>query len=139
MPRNLLKKLTPVESFLTIAIIVLLILFSVFLIRNIQLAHRSGVFQNHMPISELLLKNKQMNQTSARDIEYIDTWMTFQYINFVFDIRENYLKDMLHIEDVHYPNLSIERYIRNQKLDKAIFIEEIKKQVLEYMSLQPIK
>lgn len=92
-----------------------------------------------MPISELLLKNKQTNQTSVRDIEYIDAWMTFQYINFVFDIREDYLKEVLYIEDTHYPNLSIGRYIKNQKLDSAVFIKEIKERVFEYMSLHPVK
>lgn len=139
MSRNPLRRLAPVESFLIIAIIILLILFSVFFIRNVQLAHKTGVFQSHMPISELLLKNKQTNQTSVRDIEYIDTWMTFQYINFVFDIREDYLKEALYIEDTHYPNLSIGRYIKNQKLDSAVFIKEVKERVFEYMSLHPIK
>lgn len=137
MFQNLLRKTTPIESFLIVVIIILLIVFSVFLIRNVQLAHKSGVFKSYTPISELLLKNKEMNRTSIKDTEYIDIWMTFQYINFIFDIPENHLRDTLHITDPRYPNLTIGRYIKNGKLDRMTVIDEIKRIVREYMSLHP--
>lgn len=135
----LLKKLTILEYFLIGIIIVLLTIFSVLLVHNIQLAHKTGVFQNRTSISELLLKNKQTNVTSIQDVEYIDVWMTFEYINFIFNLPENYLKDMLYIDDTHYANLSIGRYIKDKKLDRDIFINEVKNKVKEYIVLHPTK
>jgi hypothetical protein len=114
-------------------------MFSVFLIHNIQLAHKEGVFQSHTSISDLLLKNKQTNKTSIQDIEYIDIWMTFGYINFIFNLPENYLKEVLHIDNTHYPNFPIGRYIKDKKLDKDTFIQELKDRVREYIVLHPIK
>jgi len=139
MLENPLKKISSLESFLIIATIALLMIFSVLLIRNIQLAHKTGVFEKHTPISELLLKNKEANQTSIADVDYIDVWMTFQYINFVFDIPEDYLKGALHIKDPHYPNLPIGRYMKSNNLDKSVWLEEVKRMVREYVSLHPNK
>lgn len=139
MLENPLKKASSLESFLIIAAIALLMVFSSLLIRSVQLAHKTGVFEKHTPISELLLKNKETNRTSVADVDYIDVWMTFQYINFVFDIPENYLKDTFRIEDPHYPNLPIGRYVRSRNLDKNVLLEEIKGKVREYMQLHPNK
>ncbi|MDD5377413.1 MAG: hypothetical protein PHH16_04870 [Candidatus Gracilibacteria bacterium] len=139
MLENPMKKISPLESILVIVTIVLLIAFSVLLIRNIQLAHKTGLFGNHAPISELLLRNKETNQTSIADVDYIDTWMTFQYINFVFDIPEDSLKNTLHIEDPRYPNLPVGGYIRSKKLDKTVLLNEIKEAVREYIRLHPNK
>lgn len=65
--------------------------------------------------------------------------MTFSYINFIFDIREDYLKNELSITDNHYPNLPIGRYIKSKNLDKAAFIKEVKGKVSEYVSLHSVK
>jgi len=88
-------------------VISLLILSCILLVRNIQIARQGGVFNHRTSVSELLLKNKQSNQISIADTDYIDVWMTFQYVNFIFDIPENYLKDQLRITDNAYPNMTL--------------------------------
>ena len=140
--QNPFKKISPTDSLLIVGTIILLMVFSVFLIRNIQSAHKAGIFKDHQippAISNLLLKNKEMNQTSIQDVEFIDTWMTFQYVNFVFSVKEDYLKDALQIDDTKYPNMPIGGYIKRNNLDKTEFINKIKDSVREYMSLHPNK
>lgn len=85
------------------------------------------------------MKNKHTNRLSVDDIEYIDIWMTFQYINFVFGIPEDYLKDQLHITDTRYPNMTLGKYMKNENIDKADFLEKIKDMIRVYMSLQSVK
>lgn len=137
--KNILKKITLVEILVVVLVTVLLITFSVFLVHNIRTAEKSGVFKQHKTAYELLIDHKKLNQTTTQDIEYIDTWMTFQYINFVFNIPEAHLKHILKIEDPRYPNMTLGKYIKNKKLDKTKFIDEIKKIVREYMNLHPVK
>lgn len=139
MFKNLSKEVTPLELIFTIVIVALLTVFSVLFVRNVISAHRSGAFANHRPISNLLLKNKAAHATSAKDAEYIDTWMTFKYVNFIFNIPDTYLKDTLQIEDVRYPNLPIGRYTKTQKLDNVLYIKKIKEAVKNYVNTHPSK
>lgn len=139
MVPNLSKKVTPGELILTIVLMALLAVFSVFFVRNILMAKKTGVFQDHRPITNLLLSNKKTNQTSVNDIEYIDSWMTFQYINFIFGMPNDYLKNTLAIEDVRYPNLPIGRYVKTKKLDSTTFLHQIKTATKTYLTTHPSK
>lgn len=137
--KNILKKITPVEMVIILLVGALLITFSIFLIHNIRQAEKSGVFIGHKSVYEILIDRKKLNQTTVADIEYIDTWMTFQYINFIFNIPEPYLRDILHITDARYPNMTLGRYVKNKNLDKTKFIEDMKKIVKEYVNRHPVK
>ena len=139
MLKEFFKKASPSALCIVVAAGILLIVFCALLARNIQMAKQSGIFAQQASISELLLKNKQANWTSVSDIQYIDAWMTFAYVNFIFDIPESYLKDWLRIDDKNYPNLIIRRYAKSRKLDKAGLVNEIKKLVREYMDSRPGK
>ncbi len=133
------KKISPLESFVIVAVCALLIVFCALLVRNVQIARREGVFQSRAPISGMLLENRRMNRVSVSDIERIETWMTFQYVNVVFDLPENHLKDALAIKDARYPNLPIGRYAKKQEIDRDQFVESVKKLVREYMEARPGK
>lgn len=40
----------------------------------------------------------------------IESWMTFQYVNFIFNLPPEYLKHRLGVEDERYPKVRIGRY-----------------------------
>lgn len=65
--------------------------------------------------------------------------MTFQYVNFIFKMPDDYLKNGLNIKNNNYPNLPIGRYIKNEKLDKTVVINRIKVLVREYIHLHLIQ
>jgi hypothetical protein len=54
----------------------------------------------------------------------IESLMTFDYINKVFKLPPDYLKERLAIADVRYPRLSLRAYIRAGHLDNAWFIAQ---------------
>lgn len=137
--KKILKKITPVELFIIVLIGALLVTFSVFLMHNIEMAKKTWMFARNKSVYELLIDRKKLNQTTVADVEYIDTWMTFQYINFVFNIPEAYLKNTLKIEDPRYPNMTLGRYVKNKNLDKTKFVKDMKKIVREYVNRHPVK
>jgi len=139
LPSNPFKKISKFDSFLIVFTSILLIVFCIFLIGNIRTANRSGIFAHRSPISQILLRDKQASRISTKDVELIDVWMTFRYINFLFNIPESYLKDTLHIKDTRYPNISLSRFVKNEKLDRIVFIEKIKNIVRRYLSAHPLK
>ncbi len=70
---------------------------------------------------------------TATDVDILLSWMTFRYINAVFKLPNNYLKDTLHITSSHYPNLSLSTYSKSEKLDGSVFINLTKKAVSDYL------
>lgn len=122
-----------IRTALIVFLSAILIIFTVLIARNIIIARRIGLFSRHKPVSELLLRQKGMNAISASDADYIDSWMTFRYINFIFNLPENYLKDKFGIEDKQYPNLTLNRYAKRNNKDKTLFIEEARQAVGDYI------
>ena len=103
------------------------------------MARQAGIFQKNDTISRLLTRNRQANETMVKDIEFIDDWMTIQYVNFIFSLPDEYLKNRLIIDHPKYPRLPIGRYAKQKGLDKAKFLESIKNAGREYMDAHPSK
>ncbi len=59
------------------------------------------------------------------DASYIQDWMTFDYINSIFALPSDYLKNSLAIQDPQYPHTSIVRYARETKLDEGHFTQAV--------------
>ena len=67
--------------------------------------------------------------TTAQDI---NGWMTFEYINFVFKLPPEYLKDSLALENVGYPWVTVRHVARVQKVDLQEFIHRTQEAVMKY-------
>jgi len=135
MPTNNVKLLMKKYSFklILLALGIAILFFSFLLVRNIRAVNRSGMISQHRSLNELLL-GRQKNQTiSVSDVNYIDYWMTFKYINTIFKLPENYLKDRLSILSDRYPNVSLGKYASTNKIDRALFVSEVKKTVNSYL------
>ena len=77
------------------------------------------ISQNHGPLTE-------------KNTSIINSWMTFDYINVIFKLPKDYLKTSLHIVDIHYPKISISKYVKANKLDINTFLSEVKNSVNSY-------
>ncbi len=66
----------------------------------------------------------------------IRTWMTFRYINLVFHLPADYLKDALDVADARYPNLSISSLAKSQKTDGNQILQKTIKAVEGLKSVQ---
>jgi len=117
-----------------ILLVVLLVVFSFFLVKSIWSIRRAGIMNQHKTLTEFFLNHK----TSINDVNYIENWMTFHYINFIFKIPENYFKDTLYIDDVRYPNIPLWKYTKEKNIDPLSFLNQVKNALTKFLQQKPV-
>ncbi len=65
-------------------------------------------------------------------IDTIQPWMTFNYLNVVFNMPASYLQNGLGIIDPSYPNIRIDTYIKRHKLNSTVFFTGVKQVITSY-------
>lgn len=65
-------------------------------------------------------------------INSIEPWMTFSYINIVFKINPDYLKNALVISDSRYPNIRIDTYAKKNNMYPLYLLQNIEKEITNY-------
>ena len=71
---------------------------------------------------------------NVNDVNTIRPWMTFDYINKVFKLPADYLKNTLNISSSHYPNISFGSYAKEEKVNAADFITKVREAVHSYLT-----
>jgi len=100
----------------------------VWLAVDIRTLRKTGVLRVTRPL-------RHRHQLSAKPMlqpAQIEGWMTFRYINFVFNLPANYLSGKLNITGTNYLNSTLDSYANARKLDRAAFLASAKKAVTEY-------
>ncbi len=69
------------------------------------------------------------NVSTVLRINQVQPWMTFDYINRIYNLPPDYLKQHLSIQDERYPNVQIKRYARKNKFDGDSFIETVQDKI----------
>ena len=102
------KERQPLRKSITITLVVLgvlLVVLFIFLVRNyLSLRHANLISRRELSLSAFVQKHGALN---ASEVGVIRPWMTFDYINRIFDLPKDYLKDQLQISDPHYPNTTL--------------------------------
>ena len=124
------------SHFMVVSLLVLLLIFSFLFYRNIGSVRRLGILGQHRTMSGSLLNNKII---TIDDVKYIDKWMTFRYINFIFKMPESYLSGTLSMDDMRYPNISLWRYAWDKNIDTTTFLDQVKNSVTKYLQQNPIR
>jgi hypothetical protein len=70
---------------------------------------------------------------TASESNLIRSWMTFEYINTLFKLPSDYLKNNLGITDAHYPKISIRALARNTHVNESLLLSEVQESVKMYM------
>lgn len=65
---------------------------------------------------------------------YIEGWMTFGYINRVFNLPSAYLQKQLGILNVKYPNVQLARSAKDNNVDTAAFVTQVRVVVSQYQA-----
>lgn len=65
-------------------------------------------------------------------INHIESWMTFSYINKDFNLPTEYLAKTLNIKNSSYPDISLKRYARENKINLTSFIMSIVSAIKNY-------
>ena len=72
-------------------------------------------------------------QTPLSSPTQIQDWMTFSYINHIFNLPPQYLSTALTIQDSQYPNLQISQYAKTKNLNDADFLKQVQQLVSQYL------
>lgn len=110
---------------LLIATISLLIITGVLFFKNYVNLKSNGKFHNHKS-RELIV-----------EVDKIQKWMTFDFINRSFSLPDDYLKNQLSITDIKYPKITLGRVSVSKGEDVNIFTNRVKDSVKNYII--PIK
>jgi hypothetical protein len=118
-----LKKQPPLGKKIAIALVVfgvLLIVLFVFLVRDYLALRRANLInRRELSLSAFVQKHGPLG---ASEVGVIRPWMTFDYINRLFNLPKDYLKNQLQISDSHYPNLTLGSYA---SADKVATVEAV--------------
>jgi hypothetical protein len=112
---------------ITLAIVALLLAIF-FLLHTFRDRKNHGFFGP--PISQNFHKKKL-------DLADIQGWMTFDFLNKAFGLPSDYLKKELVITDRKYPNITIDRWAKNNQENPSILLDRIKKLIQDSKNPAP--
>lgn len=123
-------------NYIFIFFIIILITSLLFIwLRSLWLINRQPFFSWKRIVSDFFWNHRK----KIDDVNYIESWMTFHYINIIFKVPENYLKDKLNIVDEKYPNISLLKYMNKNNINNVEFLNKLKWVLGEYIKQNPIK
>ena len=115
------KQSTKIIAIILCAVFVLLLLETYHVRNNLMYKHDPFLTHRRKPVSE-------------NDISYISAWMTFDYINQLFNLPKDYLKETMNINDPKYPSLTIAQYAKRNNLNPGLLILSTEEAVRNYIS-----
>jgi hypothetical protein len=110
----------------------LVIIFTVFSIEsNIDATMNLGALapQNY-------LHHPALNRSIPPDPSAIADWMTFDYLNKVFKMPPEYLKNAMNILNAKYPRLTVRRFAADNSISPALALTQVKVAVQSFLSSQ---
>lgn len=127
-----MKKLKEYQKNILKRIVVIVLIFLCFF----SLVSFIAIFKEYSKSGQLSIEYTINGKPTKRyhpiNINNIKPWMTFNYLNVVFKLPPDYLKNTLNITDIRYPNISINTYIRHHNLSPQVFLYEIEKAITNY-------
>lgn len=123
------------RQYVKYAIIILAVIFiflGIFVVNTYRALRRAQIINARELQLSALLKNR--GPLGANDIGVVRPWMTFDYINKLFNIPPEYLKTRLSISDGRYPQLSLFGYAKSVHLATAAFMSEVTSTLRDYLT-----
>jgi len=122
------RSLHIITAILLVAFVFLCVLF----VQEYNRVRRIDEINSYKSIIDNMRHHKALTQ---EDVHIIESWMTFRYLNVIFNIPSDYLRDALQITDTRYPNLTIGRLAKDTSQDPAVFAEHVRTAVTHYFSI----
>ncbi|MCL4405366.1 MAG: hypothetical protein M1361_02360 [Patescibacteria group bacterium] len=115
---------------LSIALVVLVVFFAIAIV---HLKRLEFIDQQRVEVSDFLRSHGSL---TADDVSLITSWMTFDYINRLFKLPEDYLKTSLSVSDSRYPQMSVYAYAKASHTSTATSVAEVSSAVRDYLIKQ---
>lgn len=115
-----------------VIVLIIIIIFSVaYCVRQYaRIQHFQAIAALRQTLAQKIAKYH--GKLTDKNTDLISQWMTFDYVNRIFNLPADYLKNTLAISDTNYPRIPISRYEKDHKLDTTQFLAEVKKTVADY-------
>ena len=114
---------------LVVLAIILFLLVSSF-VGDVRRLRDNGVLVYHNPLHYLYQAGKP---ATLSDVNFIAGWMTFNYLNKIFNLPMDYLKTTLSVSNKDYPNVTISKTASQQKILTSTYLASVKKAVSNYL------
>jgi hypothetical protein len=85
----------------------------------------------HISYIGILMHKKESEQPLVAG--YIKGWMTFAYIDHLYNLPPTYLQTSFNITDHDFPNISLNDYAEDHTIDRETFINEVIKKVSDLL------
>jgi hypothetical protein len=113
----------------------ILALLCIFLVINYFSLRRANVINlREGSLSAFVQKHGPL---SADETGVLRPWMTFTYINKLFALPPDFLKNSFTITDPRYPNLTVSQYIGSRQLDTATFMTSLESAIGNRLTQSP--
>jgi len=118
-----------------IVIIVLAVLLGIlvfFFVRQSIILHREQILNaRELRISNFLKRRGPLTQA---DVVVVQPWMTFDYVNQLFNVSSSYLQGELSISDPSYPHMTLSSYARHMNLSVSAFLASVDQALVNYLA-----
>ena len=82
--------------------------------------------------SSFLAARRARGPLPMTEADLVRSWMTFDYINQLFGLPQNYLKSVLSISDTRYPKLSLSEFEESVSTTSATFLQNVREAISSY-------
>lgn len=115
-----------------IFLIIVLLVLGLFIARDYAYLRRAQLINAQKLQVSALTKNHY--PLTVNDLPIISPWMTFHYINKIFNVPPDYLETSLSISDPSYPQMSLSGYAKQQHIDSALLVTQVESSLYEYLT-----
>lgn len=112
-----------------VIIFLILIIAGVFL--YVSFSHRPSYI--YRPVRRFF-SNHIHRPINVNDINTVQSWMTFDYVNKVFKLPSDYLKNILGVSDSSYPYETIGHYARSKKEKFSVVLTQVQEALHNYLT-----
>jgi hypothetical protein len=117
-----------IKLIIAVLAVVLAILFFA-LYREYRILHWSEIMQSHQSFLNAL---RSRGPLTPQEADVIQPWITFDYINKIFNLPPDYLRTSLNISDPHYPRITLSRYAAANHTSTNAILDSVKNAVNNY-------
>ncbi len=130
----IMKKNTIYIIVLVIAIFIAGFFIHLF-IKNYRHLQNSGAFRSTPHTYRQALNER----APITDPHAIEAWMTFDYVNKMFNLPVDFLRTEMGVTSTKYPRLTLYHEAKLQQIPEPIFLERVKNAVLQHATSTPQK
>ncbi len=116
-----------------LGIVLAILLF--FLVRQYQVLRREAILNARE--SWLMNAIKNHPHLTADDVSVVSAWMTFDYVNTLFNLPPDYLKAQLSVLDAAYPKLTINKFANESRASASSMLAAVQAAIRQYLA-QPV-